>query len=207
MTHKEDRAARDAISTPLRREYQRLAASYDTHWQRYNNDVARRLRVHGLAPGARGLLDVGCGTGALLARFGNPGAVGVDPSKPMLRRMRTHPGVCARGEALPFANACFDTVMSTSALHYAHDPARVLAECRRVLPRGGRLLLVDWCADAWSTRLAVAGLRLMRRPLQRVLAVSDACALVTSVGFEVVATERFRAHPAWGMFLLHARAA
>jgi SAM-dependent methyltransferase len=46
------------------------------------------------------------------------------------------------GEALPFASATFDAVVSFWSLNHVRDPARVLAQCARVLRAGGVLFLV-----------------------------------------------------------------
>lgn len=44
-------------------------------------------------------------------------------------------------ERIPFADACFDTVLCTETLEHVARPARVLAELRRVLKPGGWLAL------------------------------------------------------------------
>ncbi len=191
-----------------RREYARLASAYDTRWHGYGEDIAHRLRRQGLETATADMLDVGCGTGVMLQRFGGPGSVGVDPSLAMLSRARSRVArrVGGYAEALPFASASFRTVLSTSVLHYSDDVQRMLGECRRVLPPGGRLVLVDWCSDDPGTWLAATALRLLRRPLGTVLGAHAARACVSDAGFDVVEVARFRARPWWGMFVLDARA-
>ena len=49
-------------------------------------------------------------------------------------------------EDLPLADASHDVVVASQALHHAHSPARCLAEAKRVLVRGGRLLVIDLLA-------------------------------------------------------------
>jgi ubiquinone/menaquinone biosynthesis C-methylase UbiE len=49
----------------------------------------------------------------------------------------------APAEALPFPDDSFDTAVSTLALCTVADPSRALAEVRRVLKPGGRLLFVE----------------------------------------------------------------
>lgn len=50
----------------------------------------------------------------------------------------------ADAEALPFADASFDVVMSTFGAMYAADPAAAAREMRRVLRPGGRIALACW---------------------------------------------------------------
>jgi ubiquinone/menaquinone biosynthesis C-methylase UbiE len=99
-------------------------------------------------PPAR-ILDVGCGTGRLTLRlsreFAHSRVTGCDFSHGMLRQARAHsPGLAlAQGDAqrLPFADDCFDAVISTEAFHWFPDPEAALAEFHRVLTARGRLLI------------------------------------------------------------------
>jgi SAM-dependent methyltransferase len=93
----------------------------------------------------RHILDVGCGAGQTLIASGlapSVFAVGVDIDRGALELGRQLapdlPFACARGEALPFADATFDLVVSRVALPYM-PIARTLAEIRRVLRAGGEL--------------------------------------------------------------------
>ena len=126
-----------------------------------------------LADGARGrTLDLGCGTGRNLPLFpAGVRAVGLDPALDSLRRARRRapgvPLVCGSAEALPFRSGAFDTVVSGLVLCSVPDPARGLAEIRRVLSAGGTLRALehvrstrrwkacvqDWMQPAW-TRVA-----------------------------------------------------
>jgi SAM-dependent methyltransferase len=98
------------------------------------------------------VLDVGCGTGAHLARYAARGAsvAGVDVEPAMLDRARRRLGreallAAAAGEALPFADATFDLVLTMTVLHAlpAGSAPRVLAEMARTVRPGGRVLVVD----------------------------------------------------------------
>lgn len=102
-----------------------------------------------LAGGAAGrTLDLGTGTGRNLPLFPpDARAVAVDPHRANLRRARARgpgvPLVLARAEALPFRQGAFDTVVCGLVLCSVDEPARALAEARRVLRPGGALRLLE----------------------------------------------------------------
>jgi ubiquinone/menaquinone biosynthesis C-methylase UbiE len=121
-----------------------------------------------LRPGHR-VLEIGCGTGQLLALIARlhprVGLTGLDPDPLALeraaRKARRQGFTAAldRGfaDALPYPDAAFDRVFSSMMFH--HVPKRekpgVLAEVRRVLKPGGRLELLDF-AGGQRTLLAQA---------------------------------------------------
>jgi ubiquinone/menaquinone biosynthesis C-methylase UbiE len=96
-------------------------------------------------------LDIGCGTGELLARLPEWGKIrlaGLDiaPNMVAAAREKLGPGPDLRvgdAESLPWESASFDLVLCTNSFHHYPDPDRSLAEMRRVLKRNGHLLLAD----------------------------------------------------------------
>jgi ubiquinone/menaquinone biosynthesis C-methylase UbiE len=108
------------------------------------------------------VLDIGSATGSLALaakrRVGRAGTVrGVEPSPTMVAYARrkatlTRAGVVfdvGTAQELPYADDSFDVVTCTLVLHQlGHDSwSPALAEMRRVLTPGGRLLLVDISVD------------------------------------------------------------
>jgi SAM-dependent methyltransferase len=97
----------------------------------------------------RRILDAGCGAGVLLAALRDRGAIvtGFDTSAGMLKIARGRLGADAElhvadlAGPLPFPDGTFDDVTASLVLHYLEDWGPPLAELRRVLKVGGRLLV------------------------------------------------------------------
>ncbi len=95
--------------------------------------------------GAR-LWDLGCGAGATLKLLRERGfeATGLDASPALAAEARAH-GPVVEGDFhdLPLEDEFLDGIVCECVLSLARDPARVLAECARVLKAGGRLAVSD----------------------------------------------------------------
>ncbi len=124
-------------------EAERLKGQVAALWSK----ESAALRAVGLPDGAR-VLEVGCGSGAVLAQVGRAFsprfALGVerDVQNAGLAR-QVGPVVRADGAALPLAAQSFDAVLFRFVLRHAPSPERLVSEAVRVLRPGGRLLAVD----------------------------------------------------------------
>ena len=136
MNHREyfDRAAADWDALEVEETYVRL-----------------REIVAGLSmgPGAT-VLDVGCGTGVLLPLLhesmnGDGHIVALDLSGEMLKQAwsKGQPAIYVQGDAqsLPLPEGVFDWVICNAVFPHFPDKPRALAELRRVLRAGGRLVI------------------------------------------------------------------
>lgn len=111
-----------------------------------------RARIVPLATGK--VLEIGCG-GGFNQPFYLPDRVsffaGIDPSPPLLDASRQRAAANGwesdiregRAESIPFSESAFDTVVCTYTLCSVDDQAAALAEMRRVLKPGGRLLFLE----------------------------------------------------------------
>jgi ubiquinone/menaquinone biosynthesis C-methylase UbiE len=110
------------------------------------------IRLALLRPGER-VLDVACGTG-VVARLASQqvGATGtvagldVNPGMLAVARSATPPSMpiewhAASAEAMPLPDVSFDVVLCQMGLQFMPDKHAALREMRRVLVRGGRLIL------------------------------------------------------------------
>ncbi len=152
-------------------------------------------------PRAHGeVLELGVGSGLNLAFYDAARVArvtGIDPAGALLARARPRAEaapvpvalVAAPAEALPFADRAFDSAVITYSLCSVDEPARALAEVRRVLRPGGELILVEhglappadagtrrwqrWLTPLW--RRAGGGCRLDR----------DMTAILRAAGYDV----------------------
>ncbi|OGY32315.1 MAG: hypothetical protein A3C02_04205 [Candidatus Andersenbacteria bacterium RIFCSPHIGHO2_02_FULL_45_11] len=88
-------------------------------------------------------LDVGCGTGLILRHLPK-GSVGIDLNPRHLERAKKYVPdatlVLGDAEKLEFPDSSFSTVICTEVLEHLVHPQKALAEIRRVLKPGGRLI-------------------------------------------------------------------
>lgn len=132
------------------------ASRYDDGWlgqmhHRICNRVAE-IAVEQV-PDARRILDVGCGTGYLVARLAEklPNAeslIGIDAAEAMIHvalQNRHDPRIAfavATAERLPVASG-FDLVVSSTSFDHWSNQLQGLRECARALDAGGQLVLCD----------------------------------------------------------------
>jgi len=132
----------------VRDSFHRQAADYDAHAVvqcRVVEKIVGVLQAQLAAP-AR-FLDIGAGTGRLLARvtdlYPQARAVGADLAAGMCRIAEQNLAgkrvqiVNADAESLPFASGSFDLVLSTSTYQWLPSLDQAFAEARRVLAPGG----------------------------------------------------------------------
>ena len=130
-----------------------FALMYDRMTRKSEEAGMGAMREELLAGAAGRVLEIGGGTGANLRFYGDEveSLVVTEPEAAMLRRLRrkavdeaSHAEITqASAEGLPFADASFDTVVSTLVLCGVDDQVQAVREIRRVLKPGGRLLFLE----------------------------------------------------------------
>jgi len=141
-------------------------------------------RIRMALPHCRGrLLDVACGNNLLVRTYGAGVGADVHPCPHIDLR-------CDAGR-LPFRNATFDTVALLACLNHITNREETLAECRRVLAAGGRLVVT--MIPAWVGRLSHP---IRRRhdadQLERGLGPEEACGLSSREILNLLERARFR---------------
>lgn len=187
--------------------YRRSASQYEARWQRYLTATHRHaLSAVTMKPAAH-VLDVASGTGLFLRRLAaiDPtlSLSGVDLTAEMLTQSRLQATgatvVRADMQLLPFYTAAFDTVFCLSALHFAPQPDRALAEMARVCKHDGNVVLVVWRHEDPLMALAQAWARVTARPLTPAIRETTLLSAIQSAGLRVTQTMPFRVGLRWAL--------
>jgi ubiquinone/menaquinone biosynthesis C-methylase UbiE len=202
-----------------------LASWYDDHI------VPRFIKCACSAPGIMGLraklvplargqvFEIGCG-GGINQRFYDAAQIssyaGIDPSDKGLDYARAEAAEKGWdtdirqgfGEDIPFAADSFDTVVCTYTLCSVADPAQVMAEMRRILKPGGKLLFLEHgrAPDAgvakWQVRIEPVWKRLsggchLTRPISTAVAGAGLAVSPLGQGY-MPKTPRWAGWMEWG---------
>jgi demethylmenaquinone methyltransferase/2-methoxy-6-polyprenyl-1,4-benzoquinol methylase len=149
------------VPAPVKHLFARISPRYDlvNSLLSCGQDRSWRRRALAMLPAGDGrLLDLACGTGVFGRQARAAGRAGrvtaVDCCLAMLRRGRFDPGIdpcAADARVLPFADATFDGCLVGFGWRNFADTTGSLAEIRRVLRSGGRLLILEFFrpTSAW----------------------------------------------------------
>lgn len=138
---------------------ERLRIRYEAHTQyseRTSDWHELFTQVLDITPGEK-VVDVGCGPGGIHAQLSRAGAqvTGIDASAGMVAEARAQAERDAlnvdvrvgNAEQLPFPDAEFDAALCCHMLYHVPDIHAALTELRRVVRRGGRVLISTNAAD------------------------------------------------------------
>ncbi len=149
-------AVRAERAAAAERYFAEHAAEWDAIRSRHVAESEVEAAMLAMVAGRRlgHLLDIGTGTGRMAEIFAPTARhiTALDRSPEMLRIARAKladqavPVDLVQGDFLnlPMADASIDSIVIHQALHFAHEPDRVIAESSRVLRGGGHLLIVDF---------------------------------------------------------------
>ena len=134
-------------------EFSKDAADYDQS-RRYSSlkKSYPKIVAEALSKPFKKVLDIGCGTGALLMmiheRKKDAKLSGVDLSEEMIKVAYAKLGNAADltvsdSEKLPFKSGSFDLVLCTFSFHHHPNPTATFKEMHRVLSPEGRIIMTD----------------------------------------------------------------
>jgi SAM-dependent methyltransferase len=190
-------------------EYDELARFFDEfsatdeRWQRrnatYHTLIRRIFRI--LIPADSRVLEIGSGSGDLLAALEPSVGVGVDLSPRMVElARRRHPGIVFRvadGEQIDLATT-YDYIVLSDLVPYVHDLLRLFERIRAHSHQRTRVVISSY-NPMWRPLLGLAErLRLKpRKPIRNWVSPADVENLLELSGFETVSSTTRILMPKW----------
>ncbi|MBW4623851.1 MAG: methyltransferase domain-containing protein [Cyanosarcina radialis HA8281-LM2] len=196
----------------VQQQYDRLAKIYDRRWRDYVTDTLVFLKQWAKIPPEAAVLDVACGTGEferlLLQEHPDRQIVGIDISAEMLavaqNKLQHHFNVTFRqgsATAIPSADECFDVVVCASSFHYFDRPLDALAEMKRVLKPGGKLIILDWCKDFLLCRFCDLVLKVFDSAHKQCYTQQEFHNFLSASQFQIQAATKLRLGLVWGLMV------
>jgi SAM-dependent methyltransferase len=191
-----------ALSERAPAGYAALASFFDDfsrvepRWVRRNRTYHRLIRqiVRFQTSGNRSILEIGCGSGDLLAALAPVKGVGVDVSPGMIAEARRrHPElefVVGAGEEIAFERT-FDLIVLSDLIPYVHDLVALFARVAEHSHRGTRVVIHSY-SRLWRPVIGVAELLRLkpRKPIRNWVSPGDVRNLLQLSGLEVVTETR-----------------
>jgi ubiquinone/menaquinone biosynthesis C-methylase UbiE len=189
-----DRDDHDAVTVD---QFTRQAGPFASlHTARSDADILRLIReASGVGPGSH-VLDVACGPGLVALHLAEAAGhvTGLDVTPAMLdkaRELQRGQGrdnlswALGRAEALPYADASFDAVVTRFSFHHLLEPAAPLSEMVRVCRPGGRVVVCDVHTTTPGQAAAYDRLERLRDPSHvHALSLEELRALLADAGLE-----------------------
>ena len=152
--------------------------------------------AHKIRPQAVSVLDVGAGTGLLVAEARRRGldAIGVEPSRVLVEVARSQNAVQVLAGTFPhpqLAGRLFDLIFLVDVIEHVRNPLELLRNCGKALSPGGAIVLVT--PDVFSFTARIVGKRWWHFRLAHVgyFSKRSLAAITWAAGLTVL--KRFRA--------------
>jgi ubiquinone/menaquinone biosynthesis C-methylase UbiE len=171
--------------------FDELAPRYDRHYYgRHGRQQYRRVVAAAKGWKFASVLDVGCGAGGLLALLRRPSLrlAGADISPKMIAEAEKRLGSSAElkvadSEKLPWKAGTFDLVVTTDSLHHWPHPLQAFFEMRRVLKKGGHVVVADVTAPPVLKQLGNWMAKFGKEGDVRVYSAAEVEVILREVGF------------------------
>ena len=176
----------------LQKYFDAFAVVRDT-WRRrnigYHLELVRYYRYH--VQSQSSILELGCGTGDLLAALEPACGVGVDLSPAMIERAKTkYPSlgfICGAAETVELNGRTFDYIILSDLLGYSYDIAALFSRLR-VYCHARTRIIINQYSHLWQPALSIAetcGLK-YRQPVINWVTREDVANMGALAGFEMV---------------------
>jgi SAM-dependent methyltransferase len=148
----------EAVRSFEHARWQQAASAYESSFATATTQFISALLDGACVAAGTQMLDIACGPGVVaaqaLARGAKVRALDFSPAMLAIAAARGIVTDDGDAEALPYANASFDSVVSNFGVHHVPRPERALSETYRVLRAGGRVAFSFWAGHtdniAWK---------------------------------------------------------
>lgn len=197
--------------------YKYIADFYDRRWKRYTERSIEKVFQY--LPNSlenKIILDFGCGTGELIKKLFevNPSlghVVGYDPSEEMLQQAKDkidqfpdHIRKKIDFQDHKIFETEFDIIVSTSVLHYLPHPHEEFLNFRKLLRKGGILILLDYSKKGFLAKHFEWIIKSIDVQHQKVYYPHQIREMVLSAGFTMERNEELNLTPLWKGYILKA---
>ena len=132
-------------------------ASYIKRFASHINHISRMKKMEEMLPSGRKALDIACSYGILTERIAGKGndVIGIDTDRRALALLKKKglKGIYGTAENLPFKAGSFDLVVAGEIIEHIRQPQKFMDEARRVLRKGGELIISTPNIASLSNRL------------------------------------------------------
>jgi ubiquinone/menaquinone biosynthesis C-methylase UbiE len=185
------------LKASSREFFNRLAPRYEQHYYGTHGRLQYQRVIEVVqAWKFASVLDVGCGTGGLLASLKRPRLklAGVDLSPGMIAEAKKRLGKTADlrvadSARLPWKARTFDLVITTDSIHHWTEPTEAFTEIRRVLTKGGHVVIADVYAPAPLRQFGNWMARFGREGDVKVYSEAELTHMLREAGFAGIARE------------------
>ena len=183
--------SQDSFYTQRQSHWDKVAQDLDawSGWGGYYQKRISHVYQFNIPPGQR-ILEIGCGSGNLLASLKPSYGLGIDISGKMISRAQhLHPEISfMQGDAVNLdIEGLFDYVIVSDTINDLWDVQTTFENIANVMAPGGRLIL-NFYSRLWEVPLRIAAALRLAKPtlIQNWLTYDDTANLLNLAGFEVV---------------------
>jgi SAM-dependent methyltransferase len=138
----------DFLNEPDRRALERELEFWKTHFSNvdYKDESTRSYDQWAALMNVKAtddVLEVGCGSGAMVRHLNIRLRVGIDPAECLLTNSKNFFPVIGVATDLPFRDNSFDVVFFKGALHHIENKEKGFREAIRVTKPGGKIIIIE----------------------------------------------------------------
>lgn len=187
----------------IQHHYTELADIYDAHWDSYltpyEDWILQRLPTE-----AQSVIDLGCGTGRMLAKiskhYPKTELHGIDTTSSMLKKAKeTCPNATfAQADLNHYApETTHDVILSLSVFHHLQNQDDYLESIKAAAHEGSTIFFCDFAIDTWKLKAAETYWRIFHSAHHKAYSSKTIKTKLETAGFDILNHETLKADSFW----------